>query len=94
MNIDNQVSYWKYAAWTLPLAALAGIVFFYWIGWDGLLHKFIITVCTVFFSVSVFWWWWALHKLGNLIKEKFKLLDRLTELTNEIKKLRKDIEKK
>lgn len=91
MNIDKQISYWKYAAWTLPFLALAGIIFFHWIGWDTTLQRFLVIIFTVFFGISVFWWWWALDKLGSLIKEKLNVVNQLNVLANEIKKLRKDL---
>lgn len=91
MNIDKQISYWKYAAWTLPFLALAGIIFFHWIGWDTTLQRFLAIIFTVFFGISVFWWWWALDKLGSLIKEKLNVVNQLNVLANEIKKLRENL---
>lgn len=91
MKIDNQIKYWKWAGWTLPFVALAGIVFSYWIGTDDLFHKIIVTVCTGFFGVSVFWWWWALEKLSQLIKEKFNFEKKIEILVGEMKSLRRDI---
>jgi hypothetical protein len=94
MDIKTQAKYWKYAAWTLPFVALAAIVFAFWIGDDTLLAKFIIIICTIFFSISVFWWWWALDKFTQLIKEKLGLEKKLEFFADEIRAIRKDISKK
>jgi hypothetical protein len=91
MNIENQTKYWKWAAWTLPFIALAGIAFAYWIDDSGLFGKFIVITSTVFFGISVFWWWWALDKLSILIKERLSFEKKFDEVVAEFKRLRKDI---
>lgn len=94
MKINDQIKFWKYAAWTLPFTALAGIAFSYWIGYETYLGKFLIVIATVFFTISVFWWWWALEKLGKLMKDRFSLLTKLDNVMKELRDLRKDITKK
>ena len=91
MKLEKQTRLWKYAGWTLPFLALAGIVFAYWIDPTTLLNKTIIIICTVFFAVSVFWWWWALDKFTDLIKEKISLAEKFAILSKEIKEMRKDL---
>lgn len=93
MKIDKQVKLWKYAGRTLPFAALALLVFSYWIDPAGLLNKTIIIICTAFFAVSVFWWWWALDKFTIIIKEKLGLENKFGELAKELRALRDDLKR-
>lgn len=93
MNIDKQTRLWKYAGRTLPFAALAAIVFAYWIDPTTILAKVIIIICTVFFAVSVFWWWWALDKFTILVKEKLGLEEKFSILARELKAIREDLKK-
>lgn len=79
-QIKKEVSWWAYAAWTLPLVALGGLFFFELIGWDSIYEKLIVIGAIIFFSVSVFWWWWAIFKIRDIAQlmaasaEKFKQL--------------------
>ena len=93
MKIDRQVKLWKYAGRTLPFAALAAVVFSYWIDPIGLFNKIIIIVCTAFFAISVFWWWWALDKFTVLIKEKLGLESKFTQLAEDLKAIREDLKR-
>ena len=93
MKIDKQVKLWKYAGRTLPFAALALLVFSYWIDPANLLNKTIIIICTAFFAVSVFWWWWALDKFTIIIKEKLGLESKFVELAKELRALRDDLKR-
>lgn len=92
-KVDNEIKLWKYAGRTLPFAALAVIVFSYWIDPSSLMNKVIITICSVFFAVSVFWWWWALDKFSILIKEKLGIEEKFNTLAKELKAIRKDLKR-
>ncbi|MEK9693570.1 MAG: hypothetical protein VW235_11640 [Rhodospirillaceae bacterium] len=92
-NIDKEISLWKYAGRTLPFAALAAIIFSFWIDPSSLTNKVIITTCTVFFAVSVFWWWWALDKFSILIKEKLGIEEKFNILAEELKNIRNDLKR-
>lgn len=90
-RIITQVRYWKYLGWTMPFAALGGISFFWLFGKDTYLDIFFVIVCSVFFTISVFWWWWALDKIVIMIKASFDLKNRFNDVLDEIKKLRKEL---
>jgi hypothetical protein len=94
MKIDTQIKYWKWAAWTLPFVALSAIVFAFWIGTESTIQKFLITITAVFFGISVFWWWWALDKLATLVKDRFGVIEKMDQIVNEIKELKKDLTSK
>lgn len=65
---ETQAKYWKFAAWTLPFAALGFLAFSFFLGFDNWYAKSVVITATVFFAVSVFWWWWALHRLVDVLK--------------------------
>lgn len=89
----KEASLWAYAAWTLPFVALAAIVFEYFIGWNGLYGKIIIVIAVVFFSISVFWWWWALNKFNIVISAMRDTEESFSEIKEELKLTRKEIQK-
>jgi ABC-type multidrug transport system fused ATPase/permease subunit len=88
-NTLLQIQWWKYAAWTLPFTALAGLFFISIFGWDNIYSQALIIGSVTFFSISVFWWWWAIHKLSFIVDlmsgtgEKF---ERVVSLISEIKR--------
>lgn len=83
-----QVKWWKYAAWTLPFAALAIIFFASKIGFSTYQHQITSIVGIVFVSVSVFWWWWAIDKILVLYSINQKVYSKLTVIKNELTKTR------
>jgi hypothetical protein len=91
MKIDNQVKYWKWAAWTLPFVALGAIAFGYWIGTSTSFHIIMVITCTTFFGISVFWWWWALEKVAKMVKDRLTIEQKFEAIIDEMRSLRKDI---
>lgn len=85
------MTYWSYAAWSLPFAALAAIVLSYFVGYETWFDKILIAIITVFFGTSVFWWWWALRELSHLVHVLEETAVRIGLVKNDIKKIREDI---
>jgi hypothetical protein len=90
----REVTYWSYAAWSLPFAALALIIFSYFIGYETLLDKSLVLITTLFFGTSVFWWWWALHKLLYIIKSMEETAIHLGLVKKDITDVKEDIRKR
>jgi len=89
---------WAYAAWTLPFAALALIVFEHYIGNSSWVHITMVAITTIFFSVSVFWWWWALNKVVHILaamkdnEERFEeVIDHLKEAKSIIREYERNV---
>lgn len=85
---QSQIRWWKYAAWTLPFAALAGLFFINIFGWGDVYSDALVLGSVIFFSVSVFWWWWAIFKISfivNLIAGTGEKFDRVIKLISNIK---------
>lgn len=89
----KEVRWWSYAAWTLPLVALAGIFFFNVLGWESAVEKSIVIGATVMFGIGVFWWWWAIYKIFNFADMMGKTVDRLAAIKKEFKNLKDTIGK-
>jgi hypothetical protein len=84
---------WAYAAWTLPFIALAALVFEHFIGWTNAWNITIIVITVVFFSISVFWWWWALNKFTVVLGAMRDTEESFSEIKDELKLTRKEIQK-
>jgi hypothetical protein len=85
----KEASLWAYAAWTLPFAALALIVFEHFIGHADWIAVTIIVITTTFFSISVFWWWWALNKFVVVLQAMKENTDRFDDIKTDLKETRK-----
>lgn len=90
-KIKKEVRWWSYAAWTLPLTALAGLFFFQVLGWESLVDKFLAIGATVMFGIGVFWWWWAIYKIFNFADMMSKTADRLENMKNEFKRIKDNL---
>ena len=89
----REIKLWAWAATILPLTALAGIFFLWFVGTDSLLNLTITIGGTVMFAVAVVWWWWAIRTMRNLVDQwdntKIKVIEVLDEVV-EIRTIVKD----
>lgn len=87
----QQVRWWAYAAWTLPLVALAGIFFVDLIGWGDDFHRAVVVGGIVFFTVAVYWWWWAIFKLARLSNLLLNTANNLKEIGDELREINQNL---
>ena len=88
---QKQAILWKYAARTLPFAALAALIFEYFIGYEDLINLTVLIITVVFFSVSVFWWWWAVDNFIAIMNAMKRTDDHFNEVKQDIKSIKKDL---
>ena len=89
---NAEVRWWSYAAWILPLVALAGIFFVMVIGWDdSQLHRLAIVGGVTFFSISTCWWWWALYKLMKVSSLMLHTAESLKDIGSELRDINREI---
>ena len=86
-----QIRWWVYAAWTLPLTALAGLVFLHFFGWSNAYDYAVVIGSVTFFSISVFWWWWAIFKIKMLVELLGSVGDRIDVVREHVLGIRKDL---
>ena len=85
---QTQAKWWTWAAWTLPFVALAIISFENYIGWDSLMHRTLVIISVVFFTISVYWWWWALNKIVALVDGFNRAQQNFEDIKDELRKTR------
>jgi hypothetical protein len=89
----RQAQWWLYAAWTLPFTALAGIFFFYFMGWQTAFEKAMIIGAVIFFTIAVYWWFWAVFKiklLANTIARASKGFAEIKDMIRDVRDNLKD----
>ena len=91
IRAQKQAILWKYAARTLPFAALAALVFEYFIGHEQLVDLTILIITVTFFSISVFWWWWAVDNFVILMKTMKQTDDHFNEVKENLKGIKKEL---
>jgi len=89
----KEVRWWRYAAWSLPFVALAGLIFFNLLGWDSAFEKALVIGSTIMFGISVFWWWWAIYKIFNFADMMGKTADRIDSIKKEFNNLKDSLKK-
>lgn len=89
-KIEREVQWWAYAAWSIPLVALAGLFFLEVFGLENLYHKAMVLGAVIFFSIAVFWWWWAIFKIKSIAQMMSNAADKFASLRSELKKFKKD----
>ena len=87
----NETTLWAYAAWTLPLAAIAFLVFEHFIGREDLIDKTVLLITVTFFSISVFWWWWALNKIVVILMAMRKTEVHFEDIKKELRETKEII---
>lgn len=92
-NTAKHVKWWSYAAWSLPLVALAILAFESFIGCHDLFSKSLIVISVTFFSISVYWWWWALNKFLDILKAMQLTQEKIDSVKEEIIETRKVVTK-
>lgn len=90
-QIEKEVQWWAYAAWTLPFVALVSLFFIEMFGWKHLYQKFIVVGGVSFFSLAVFWWWWAIFKIKSIAILMSNASDKFKELQQELSKFKNNL---
>jgi hypothetical protein len=91
-KVRTQVKWWAYAAWSLPLIALALLGAEQFFDYHDLFRKTLVAIGIVFFSVSVYWWWWAIYKIREIVEGFDRTAESLIDVKEEIITTRKVIE--
>lgn len=91
MDNKKQIDKWKTAATVGAFAALALIVFSYWIGTDTWIKCVVVAICSVFAASAVLWWYWALNQIAQFAEYIGSLKTTIKELKDDLKNIRKDI---
>lgn len=89
-KIKQEVTWWAYFAWTIPIVALAALFFLETFGLENLYHKVMLIGAVIFFSIAVFWWWWAIFKIKSIAELMSNAADRFSSLKEDLKNFRKD----
>lgn len=87
----KETKWWMYAAGTLPVSALVGILISYYIELDSLLGCIIAASLIVLVSASVFWWWWAIHRIKDVFTKLEVTNENFAHIINELKEIKKEM---
>ena len=91
-KIQRQVTYWKYAAWTLPFLAVFLLMSADLIGFEDYRRNVICAIIFTFLCICVFWWWWCVDKIKIIFA--YQRANELTfaEVLKEIRETKKMFE--
>lgn len=90
-KIKKEVSWWSYAAWSLPLIVIAALFASHVTNGSTVYHYILIGAAMTFFSISVFWWWWAIYRIRSLSSILVDTGERVTIVRIYVEEIKKEI---
>ena len=89
-RIEDEVSWWKIAAWTSPFVAMSGLLLCI-IFADEYINFAISAIILSWVAVSVAWWWWAIHRILEIARLLVTTTANFDDVKKEITELKNDV---
>ena len=80
------VRLWKYAAWSLPLIALALVLSAWFFGYQTLEEIIVLIIIGTFASAMFIWWWWATFTIYDVVQATDDRLKKLNQVNSKLGK--------